>query len=148
MLEAVTEYDAECYSRFLRQQQGLGESTARKMVAIAKQILRSAVRARLITQNPFAEEKTTPPEKAEGKQYHVSDVEVQKVYQACPTTEWRAFLVLGRYAGLRLPSEMQPLKWECKRRWESVALGGRKVQRSGCGRSSWERGWRLATRCY
>jgi hypothetical protein len=36
----------------------------------------------------------------------------------------------------------------CKRRWESVALGGRKVQRSGCGRSSWERGWRLATRRY
>ena len=35
----------------------------------------------------------------------------------------------------------------CKRRRESVALGGRKVQRSVCGRSSWERGWRLATRC-
>jgi integrase len=82
------------------------------MVGIAKQILRSAVKARLLTQNPFAEEKTTPPEKAEHKQYHVSAAEVQTIYKACPTTEWQAFLILGRYAGLRLPSEMQPLKWE------------------------------------
>lgn len=111
-LVAVTEYDAECYSRFLRQTQQLSESTARKMVSIAKQMLRSAVKARLLLQNPFDEEKTTPPAKADSKQYHVSDAEIQIIYKACPTTEWKTFLVLGRYAGLRLPSEIKQLRWK------------------------------------
>ena len=37
LLVEVTEYDAECYSRFLRREQKLAESTARKMVDVAKQ---------------------------------------------------------------------------------------------------------------
>ena len=53
---------------------------------------------------------------------------------------WRFNTLVASYDSLEQVAK-------CKRRRESVALGGRKVQRSVCGRSSWERGWRLATRC-
>ena len=61
LLQDVIKYDAECYSRFLRQERELTESTVRKTVAVAKQMLRSAMKSHLITENPFTEEKITPP---------------------------------------------------------------------------------------
>ncbi|GAB5444702.1 MAG: hypothetical protein Fues2KO_50510 [Fuerstiella sp.] len=131
-LQDLTEYDAECYGKFLRQEQALAESTARKMLSIAKQMLRAAVKARLIDQNPFASEKTSPPKKAKEKQYHVSDAEVQAIYRKCPNTEWQAFLILGRYAGLRLPSEICELKWT-DINWKTglMTIHSPKLQKSG-----------------
>ena len=61
LLQDVIKYNVECYSRFLRQERELTESTVRKTVAVAKQMLRSAMKSHLLTENPFTEEKITPP---------------------------------------------------------------------------------------
>ena len=110
-LQHITEEDAENFQRWLKSTQKLQDATIRKRIAISKQMMRSAIKARLLTQNPFAELKTASLANRK-RQYFVTHPEARKVLDACSNAEWRALVALGRYGALRVPSEIREMKWE------------------------------------
>ena len=90
----------------------LAENTIRKHVQIAKQLFRAAIRKKLIDNNPFSDLRSTVQGNPE--RYHFVSREVaQKVLDACPNAEWRLIFALARYGGLRCPSEVLSLTWDC-----------------------------------
>ena len=109
-LRAITEDDAERFERYLKESQGLENSTLRKRCSIAKQMLRSAVKARLLQVNPFQELKVGGKVNKKRQHFVTEDIS-QKVLDACPDAEWRACFALARYGALRIPSEIRELKW-------------------------------------
>ena len=108
-LREITEGDADLWRLHLGRE-GLAEASVRKFSGIAKQLFKAAVKRRLIASNPFSELESSA--KANKKrEYFVSRQEAQKVLDACPDLQWRLIFALGRYGGLRCPSEVLSLKW-------------------------------------
>jgi len=88
----------------------IGESTIGKTMQIAKQFFKSAMRNKLITENPFEDQKTTVGGNPD-RFYFVTREETEKVLKACPNAEWRLIVALARFGGLRCPSEHLALRW-------------------------------------
>jgi len=78
---------------------------------VAKQIVKTAVKQRLIPSNPFENLQSGAIGNPE-RQYFVSRQEAEKIIEACPDTEWRLIFALCRYGGLRCPSEVLALRWQ------------------------------------
>jgi integrase len=89
---------------------GLGDNTIRRRCGIAKQFFNAAIRLRLIAENPFHELKSTVQANA-SRFYFVTLEEAGKVLENCPDAEWRLIFALGRFGGMRCPSEHFALKW-------------------------------------
>lgn len=90
----------------------LAENTIRRRCGRARQVLRAAVKDRLIPKNPFAELEGGVSVRAnEAREYFVTRDETTAVLAACPDAEWRLLFVLSRYGGLRCPSEHLALRW-------------------------------------
>ena len=63
-----------------------------------------------IRKNPFAKVKA-PGGPNLDRQVYIGREDVDHVLAACPTAEWRLIVVLARFAGLRVPSELLSLRW-------------------------------------
>lgn len=109
-LRSINEADAEEFELWLSEHEKLAESTVRKRCGFAKQMLASAVKTRLIETNPLQALKVAAKGNKK-RQYFVTEAEAQKVLLACPNAEWRAAFALARYGALRMPSEIEELKW-------------------------------------
>ncbi len=109
-LRSITPAEAEAFSIALRVKQRLAENTARRTCGRAKQFFAAARKRRLIDDNPFEDLKSTVQGNPE-RQYYISREVAQKVLNTCPSAEWRLLFALGRYGGLRIPSEIQSLRW-------------------------------------
>ena len=72
-------------------------------------LFKQAVKHRIIARNPFAEVSATAVIPAEQKCF-VERVTIEKLMPFCDTT-WRTIVGLGRYGGLRTPSETLSLRW-------------------------------------
>ena len=108
-LRDVTAGDAESFRRQLLRS-GLGENTVRRRCGRAKQFFSAAVRQRLIPDNPFSDVKSAV--RANRDRFHfVTTEDAEKVLAACPCAQWRLLFALGRYGGLRCPSEHLSLRW-------------------------------------
>ncbi len=86
------------------------ENTVRKHIAVAKVFFVGAVRKRIITENPFADQKATilaNPDRFE----FISHEVIEKVIAACPDEQWKLVVALSRYGGLRCPSEHLAMTW-------------------------------------
>jgi len=105
----ITEADADSWRRYLARE-GLAEATARKRCGVAKQIVKSAIKQRLIASNPFGDLKSAAIGNPK-RLYFVTRAEAEKVLAACPNNQWRLLFALCRYAGLRCPSEVLALTW-------------------------------------
>jgi integrase len=92
-------------------EQGFAPGTIGRTVKRAKQFFRSAVRAKILTENPFQDLKA-PGQANPDRQFIVTRDMAEKVLDACPDAEWRLIFALSRYGGLRCPSEHLALKWE------------------------------------
>lgn len=115
-LATITPADGDDFRRWLTRPteeggKGLSENTARRRCGIAKQMLRDAVRRRLIDDNPFADMKGLTVDANEDRQFFVTREVADKVLTACPDNEWRLLFALSRYGGLRCPSEHLALRW-------------------------------------
>lgn len=88
----------------------LAEATARKMVGVARQVFKRALKFKHISENPFADEdlKTTIGHRE--KEY-IEIQTIQQVLEILPSAEWRAVIVFARFAGMRVQSELPLLKW-------------------------------------
>ncbi len=107
-IDSITEGDADEWAAFLRSK--LGENTARKMTSVAKQVFKHAVRKRLIESNSFTDLSAAVRASDDRSQF-VSRAEIDKAIVAAPDVEWELIIALARYGGLRMPSELFPLKW-------------------------------------
>ncbi|MDC0307709.1 site-specific integrase [Planctomycetaceae bacterium] len=108
-LRDITEGDADQW-RLSLMRGGLSDNTARRMCGRAKQFFRSAMRSRLIDQNPFIDLETAVQANAERFSF-VSPETIEAVIEAAPCAEWRLLIALARYGGLRTPSEPVKLRW-------------------------------------
>ncbi len=109
-ISRITPGDADDWRLNLLEQGLAADTTVRKRCGIAKQIFSSAVRRKLIAENPFADLKSAMLANP-SRSYFVTQAEIQQVIDACPDAEWRLIVALSRYGGLRCPSEHLKLRW-------------------------------------
>ena len=87
----------------------LSEATLKQHSGNAKTFFNEAVRRRLIPESPFRHLRSGAT--ASRNMRHVSAAEAERILEACPNTQWKLIFALGRYAGLRVPSESHLLTW-------------------------------------
>jgi len=121
-IKEVTEFDADNFRRFLKSKNYADATTNRRCGAM-KTVIRAAVRDRLIPANPF-EHLTTTVNGNPSKRRMVSRDEIDRVLAVCPSAEWRLLIVLGRYGGMRVPSEPLCLRW-CDIDWANQKINFR-----------------------
>lgn len=107
-LRDINAGDADAWLLWMREKYAKG--TAGRTARRAKQLFRSAVRKKLILENPFADLKA-PSEANEARKFFVPKVDAQKVLDSCPNLEWKLLFSLSRFGGLRCPSEHLELRW-------------------------------------
>lgn len=107
-MSQITEAEAEDFEQRLIGD-GYARATVRKRVAVSKMLWKWALKRGYAKANPFAELKSATV--ATRRRYFVTRAEAAKVLDACPSVQWRLIFALGRYAGLRIPSELTRLTW-------------------------------------
>jgi len=110
LVRDITPGDADAFKLYLVGQ-GLAPTTIHKRLQFCRTFFRSMLRQRLLDENPFQDVKATAVVDAD-RVHFVSREDIARVLDACPDAEWRAFVALARYGGLRCPSEHLLLKWE------------------------------------
>lgn len=110
MIRDLTEQDAHKYREHLEHEVGLSEATARRRCGQVKEMIEAAVREHLVDHNVFKAIKTASP-RSDIKRY-VSPAEADRILMELPNAGWRLLFVLGRYGGLRVPSEPRTIIWD------------------------------------
>ncbi len=85
-------------------------ATVAREIKRARQYFEYAKDHRLTAENPFAKIKAGSQKNTKRKHF-VDHDRVEKVLAALPDNNWRLLMVLARYGGLRIPSELQRLTW-------------------------------------
>jgi integrase len=113
-IDSIGEEDAADYKAWLlkptKTRKACSAASASVDLRRARQFFKVAVRRQAISRNPFEEvrcgSQSNPARKA-----FVTRETIEAVIEACPDAEWRLIFALARYAGLRIPSELEDLKW-------------------------------------
>ena len=87
-------------------------ATVSREIKRAKQFFEYAVDCELLSKNPFRTIKAGLQTNSSRKVF-VNKPTIDTVLDACPNNEWRLIVVLARYGGLRIPSELTHLTWDC-----------------------------------
>jgi len=107
-LQDITEHDADRWGIALKHR--YAEATAARTIKHARQFLKAACRARLVTVNPLLDVKTGSMSNPD-RLYFVSREATAQLLDSCPDQEWRLIVALARFGGLRCPSEHLALTW-------------------------------------
>lgn len=89
---------------------GLSPATASKKLKDARQFFDFARRKQYVAFNPF-EGVRLPPQDNPERLFYVPRKSIEKVLKQVTDPEFRLVIALGRYAGLRIPSEAKQLRW-------------------------------------
>ncbi len=89
---------------------GLSEASVATHIKCAKAFFAYARDSKFIDHNPFERVKAGSMKNSRRKVF-VDRATIARVLAVCPDVEWRLVIVLARYGGLRIPSELQDLKW-------------------------------------
>jgi integrase len=112
-MDSITAGEAEEFKAWLGAEGGQAPNTVKRLCSRAKQFFRAALRRRLIRENPFGDMKKLMVGASPKERVKEIDAETAKrVLDACPDAYWRAIFALARYGGLRVPSEICPLRWQ------------------------------------
>ena len=109
-LTSFTQGHAEDFRRFLLAK-GQAEATVRRRCKRARQFFAAAIKHGHLTANPFNGIPTGNVANKE-RRVQVDRVTIATVIAACPDDQWRLIFALARYGGLRIPSEIQGLRWD------------------------------------
>ena len=109
-VRTVTAADADEWAAWLRSNEGLAENTIRKRCQFAKRFFGVAVRRKLIPENVFSGLVGTIVSVPE-RQYFIPRETVDALLDQCHGPEFRLLVIMGRYLGVWVPSEIVPLKW-------------------------------------
>ena len=88
---------------------GMAVSSANKHSKRIKTLFAQAVRAKLISESPAADQRIGPEVNRE-RDHYVDRPTTERILAECDT-EWALIFGLCRYAGLRCPTEVLGLKW-------------------------------------
>ncbi len=86
-------------------------ATVGRTIRRARQFYTAAIKRGLVKSNPFADVKA-PDVSNRDRIVFIDAATAAKVMDACPGREWRLRFALARYAGLRIPSELDALMWQ------------------------------------
>ena len=89
---------------------GLAVSTANKHAKRVKKLFAQAVRAKLISESPAADQRIGPEVNRE-RDFYIDRATATKVLAKCDT-EWALIFGLCRFAGFRCPTEVLALTWQ------------------------------------
>ena len=109
-LMEITNQHADQYRVWLERDRKLAQATIARGIVAARTIFNKAIRWKMITENPFTGVKGGK-QSNDARHHLVPLEEVSKLMNACPNSEWRAIIALSRFGGVRVPSEILPLKW-------------------------------------
>lgn len=103
--------DGEDFREFCLQSLEVGENTTRKRCAQGSTFFRWMIKRKFVPLNAFDDVPKAVGTAIGDKQDIGSDV-IELVMREAPTLEWKALIVLGRWGGLRVPSEAFAMRWE------------------------------------
>jgi integrase len=106
----ITEGDADDFRRYLNTSEKLSEATVNRRCNLAKTLMRTAVRHRVIPVNPFQDMSAGVSHNAE-RQRFIERSTIDCIIESAPDAEWKLLIALARYGGLRMPSEPLSLQW-------------------------------------
>ena len=117
-IDTITKADARTFREWLAtegnaketERSDLEDNTVRRRIGICRQIFNFAIDAEWLTRNPFKGIPATVHANPE-RFHYVSRQEFGRAIDACPDAYWRAIVALNRLIGVRLPSELQSLRW-------------------------------------
>lgn len=115
-LRSLTALDGTEFVRWLRASKSLGgaghsEATAMKHLSHAKMFLEEAVRAQILSSNPFQGIRSRSVVSSERRRYIPESV-VMQVLDHTADIELQTAVSLSRWGGLRIPSEAFALEWQ------------------------------------
>ena len=97
--------------------QGYATAYVAKSIMIARMFFGVAHRRKLIDDNPFRYVETGS-QVNKAREHYVTQEETDHLINACSNAKDRLKIALGRYAGLRIPSELVGLRWS-EVNWET-----------------------------
>ena len=122
-IREIDKTDALSFKKWLIEKEGLAEnSTARRTLGYASQMMARAVADEVIPRNPFQGKdvpKAVCPDPTKWR--HINPQETMRLWNAIQTDDDRVRFVLLRFLGLRAPSEMNGLTWKDVD-WENLMI--------------------------
>jgi len=109
-LTAISSEEADVWKKTIIDE-GLSPATVAKRVYVARAIFRKAMKWGMVAASPF-EELAAGSQQNPDRSFYVSPEVIAAVLDYCPGVFWRLVVALGRYAGLRIPSEIVALTWD------------------------------------
>ncbi len=120
LLADVTEADIDAWRLWLtsaaldatedKPARGLAISTANKHAKLVKKLFAQAVRAKLLSDSPAADQRIGPEVNRE-RDFYIDRATATKVLSKC-NSEWALIFGLCRFAGFRCPTEVLALTWQ------------------------------------
>lgn len=107
----LTFADADRFRSWCLDIAGLGENTTRKRCSQAATFWRWMMRHKAATQNIFEDVPKSVGSAIDRKPF-VEAATITQLLTVVTDPEWRALIVLGRYGGLRVPSEPFAMEWQ------------------------------------
>ncbi|MGL6194675.1 MAG: tyrosine-type recombinase/integrase [Thermoguttaceae bacterium] len=101
---------AENFAKHLRKT-GYAEATIFKVFKQVKLFFNAMLEHGLIIKNVFKKVRISDRPNEHRNHYVSRDVVERIIETGCPNAEWRAFVALMRYGGMRCPSEVLLLRW-------------------------------------
>lgn len=105
---AITQGDAKDFRRWLVGKK-YSPATVSGFVNKTRQLFNDAIDHGLLTMNPFRKV-GGGTQVNEERRFFVTREAIERVMEKAPSDQWKLLIALGRYAGLRIPSEAVSLK--------------------------------------
>ncbi len=111
-IDRISPADAEGFRVWMMTDRGLAQGTVNRHVKRARQFFTWAVKKRYLAENPFQDVKAGKSTNRT-RMHYVTRETTDRILRACPDSQWRVIIALARYGGLRIPSEIVTLTWDC-----------------------------------
>jgi integrase len=89
----------------------ISRATVNRRIGAAHTFFELARKRKVIQQNPF-EDVVAGEQVNKARLRYISEDVIAKVLGKCPDPQWYVMICLARFGGVRVPSEIVPLKWE------------------------------------
>lgn len=126
--DSVTRGCVDDFRGFMSITLGLAENTIRKRCSQSSTFFKWLIRREILTVNPFDDVPKSVGD-AKDQKPMISAADVERIIGQTADPEWQLLIALGRWGGLRVPSEPFAMRWEHVN-WdhERLLIAGRKTK--------------------
>lgn len=107
----ITQADGENFFNNLSSKK-YAPATISRAMRRAITFFKFAQKSKILLDNPFSGIKL-PKQTNRARMQFIDRTTIQKVLDYCPNTQWKLIVCLARVGGLRIPSELVGLTWDC-----------------------------------